>query len=168
MKSSIPAELNPDADRRRRKPRSDRRLEESFPVPTGGDGGFIPGAERCASQSQHSRRRRLVVLSGGRVEVQAAVAASIQAATALKLPIHYLLHLFLILSLLPLLPLPPVLPLPHSRPIKLVQLHRRLRKYNAALEKGGDGGRDGGGQLVCDDIDHEDGWCRGDGSGGKW
>lgn len=99
LKSSIPAELNPDADRRRRKPRSDRRLEESFPVPTGGDGGFIPGAEGCASQSQHSRRRRLVVLSGGRVEVQAAVAASIQAATALKLPIHYLLHLFLILSL---------------------------------------------------------------------
>lgn len=99
LKSSIPAELNPDADRRRRKPRSDRRLEESFPVPTGGDGGFIPGAERCASQSQHSRRRRLVVLSGCRVEVQAAVAASIQAATALKLPIHYLLHLFLILSL---------------------------------------------------------------------
>lgn len=100
LKSSIPAELNPDADRRRRKPRSDRRLEESFPVPTGGDGGFIPGAERCASRSQHSRRRRLVVLGGGRVEVQAAAAAaSIQAATALKLPIHYLLHLFLILSL---------------------------------------------------------------------
>lgn len=91
LKSSIPAELNPMP--RRRKTRSTGL--EVLPVPTG-DGDLFG---EIASRSQHSRRRWLVVLGGGRVEVQAAVAASIQAATALKLPIHYLLHLFLILSL---------------------------------------------------------------------